>query len=150
MQDPILMAERSAFEKLVHETPDSDGIERATVAVDVHIFLQVALTVLKDENELDLRVDNIVEANDVDVLELLHKRDLADGGGWCAFLRIEMDLLKRDDLVCRPRSTLQLMLSCGIWRMCRPRTLYTVAYVPSPEHCMSHRLSIEPFRRNIT
>ena len=40
--------------------------------------------------------------NDIVVLELLEKRDLANGGArHTLILRFESDLLERDDLICR-------------------------------------------------
>lgn len=80
VQNPVLVTERSTLEKLVHETPNGDGIEGATLAVDIHVLLEVAFTVLKYEDELCLGVDDVVEADDIDMLELFHEGDLTDGG----------------------------------------------------------------------
>ena len=80
VQNPVLVTERSALEKLVHKTPNGDGIEGATLAVDIHVLLEVAFTVLKYEDELCLGVDDVVEADDIDMLELFHEGDLTDGG----------------------------------------------------------------------
>ena len=101
VQNPVFVTERSTLEKLVHETPNGDGIEGATLAVDIHVFLEVAFTVLKYEDELCLGVDDVVEADDIDMLELFHEGDLTDGGRWGAFFCIEMNLLEGDDFVCR-------------------------------------------------
>ena len=80
VQNSVLVTERSTLEKLVHETPNGDRIEGATLAVDIHVLLEVAFAILKDEDEFGLGVDDVVEADDVDVLELLHKGNLADSG----------------------------------------------------------------------
>ena len=80
VQNPVLVTERSALEKLVHKTPNGDGIEGATLAVDIHVLLEVAFTVLKYEDELCLGVNDVVEADDIDMLELFHEGDLTDGG----------------------------------------------------------------------
>lgn len=80
VQNPVLVTERSTLEKLVHETPNGDGIEGATLAVDIHVLLEVAFTVLKYEDELCLGVNDVVEADDIDMLELFHEGDLTDGG----------------------------------------------------------------------
>jgi hypothetical protein len=102
MKDLIFVAKRGAFQKLIHEGADGLGIERPALAILVHVFLQVHFAVLKDENELGFGVDDIMQADDVNVLELLHERDFADGGGWSAFLGIEMDFLERHNFVGRP------------------------------------------------
>ena len=101
------MTECSALEELVHEAPDSAGIKSSTIAMGIHILLQVPLAVLEDENEFGLCVDNIVEADDVYVLQFFHKRDFADGGRWSAFFRIEVNLFESDDFICRARATLR-------------------------------------------
>lgn len=88
MKDPILVAERSALQQLVHETPDGDRVQGATISMGIHILLQIAITELEDEDKLGLGVNNVVQADDVDVLELLHEGNLADGGGWCTFFSI--------------------------------------------------------------
>lgn len=49
-----------------------DGVERegATISVRVHVALEVLLAVLENEDELGLGVNDVVEADNVDVLEL--------------------------------------------------------------------------------
>ena len=78
VQDLVLVTEGRALEKLVHEGADDVGAKRAAVAVLVHVPLEIAVAELENERELGLGVDHVVEADDVDVLELLHERDLAD------------------------------------------------------------------------
>lgn len=39
-------------------------------------------------------------------LELLHQTDLSDSCRWCTLLRVEMNLLERDNLVGLPRTAL--------------------------------------------
>jgi hypothetical protein len=73
----------------------------------VHVALQILFAEFEDEDELGLCVDDIVQAEDVDVFELLEEGYLADRGGWRAFLCVEMDLLQRDDLVGGLRSALE-------------------------------------------
>jgi hypothetical protein len=62
----------------VHETPDSGEVESAALSVSVHIALEVLLAEFEDEDEFLLGVDNIMEANDVRVTELLHERYFSD------------------------------------------------------------------------
>lgn len=88
MQYLVLVAEGSALEQLKHETPDSLGRQGTAVSILVHILLEILLAVFEDEDELGLRVDNIMQANDVDMLELLHERDFTDSGGWRSFFCI--------------------------------------------------------------
>jgi hypothetical protein len=92
------MAELDALEKLVHEGFDGDGVECSSVTLGVHIFLQILIHVFEDEHELVLRVDDIVKADDILMLELLHQRDLTNGRGRRAFFRVEMDLFQRNKL----------------------------------------------------
>ena len=73
MKDPILVAKCGTLEELVHETPDGDRIEGAPVAMDVHVFLEIALAVFEDQDELGLGMNHVVQTDDVDVLELLHE-----------------------------------------------------------------------------
>ena len=88
MEHPVLVAERGAFEQLVHETPDSDGVEGATLAMDIHVLFEVAFAVFEDEDELGLGMDDVVQPDDVDMFEFLHEGDLTDGGRGSAFLSI--------------------------------------------------------------
>ena len=102
VEDPVLVAEGGALQKLVHEAPDGYRVKGPTIAVHVYILLQIPLAVLEDEDQLGLGVYDIVEADDINVLELLHERDLTDSCRWSALFRIEMNLLKGHDLVCCP------------------------------------------------
>ena len=106
VEDPVFVAERGAFQELVHEAADGVGVECATIAMCIHVLLKIALAVFENEDKLGLGVYDIVEPDDVDVLELLHEGDLADGGRWRAFFRIKMNLLESNDLVCCPRAAL--------------------------------------------
>jgi hypothetical protein len=77
--------------------------------VSVHVLFQILFTKLKDENELDFGVDDIMEADDVDVLELLHEGDLSDGGRGRAFLCVKIYFLEGDNFICGPGSALDEM-----------------------------------------
>ena len=94
------MAEGGPSKKLIHEAAYSGWIECATIAMRIHVLFEIAFTVLEYEYELCFCMNNVVQPDDVDVLELLHERDLADRSGWCAFFSIEMYLLQSHDLVC--------------------------------------------------
>jgi hypothetical protein len=80
VEHAVLVAERNALEEVIHERASDVWAERATLAVGVHVLLQVLLAELEDEHELRLGVDDVVQADDVLVVELLHKRNLADRG----------------------------------------------------------------------
>lgn len=60
VQDAVLVAKSDAAQQLVHERLDGHGIQLASVAARVHVFLQVLVHVLKHEHELVLGVDDIV------------------------------------------------------------------------------------------
>ena len=98
MEDSIVVAESDTAEQLVHEGLDGDGIEHATLAPGVHVFLQVLVHELEDQHELVLGVDDIVEADYVLVLKLLHKRNLTDGSAGGTLFGIEVDLLESNKL----------------------------------------------------
>lgn len=103
MEDAVVVTEGDAADQLPHEALDRGWVQGAALAaggilVAVHVLLKVLVHVFKHEHELVLRVDNIVEADNVLVLELLHQRDLADGGAGRALLAVEVDLLERDKL----------------------------------------------------
>lgn len=72
MQHLIFVAEGSSFEKLIHKATNGLRIEGATIAMLIHVFLQILLAELKDKDELGLAMDDVVEADDIGVLELLH------------------------------------------------------------------------------
>lgn len=129
MKDLVLVTKRGPLQKLVHETPDGVGVKRATIAILVHVLLQILFAVLENENEFRLGVYNVVEADDVDMLELLHERDLSDGGRWSSFFSIEMNFLECYNLIGGSRSTLckviiygtnrqSGVIPCILWRKC--------------------------------
>lgn len=72
MKDLIFMAKSGSFQELVHEAAYDFGLKGTAITVLIHVFFQILLAELKDENELRLTVDNVVEANDVGMFELLH------------------------------------------------------------------------------
>lgn len=80
MQDAVLVTERGALQELIHEASNRGGIKGATVAVLIHIFLEILVTVLEYKNEFRLCVYDVVKAHDVDVLQFLHEGDLPNGG----------------------------------------------------------------------
>lgn len=123
VKDPVLVAEGGALEKLIHEAPDCDGVEGAAIAVNIHVLLEVPFAKLEDEHELRLGVYHVVESDDVDMLQLLHERDLADGGGRRSFLCIKVDFLQGDDLVCCSRATLFTVLGSALSRVDEYHTL---------------------------
>ena len=92
MEHAVLVAEVDSAEELLHEGFDGYGVELATVAARVHVFLQVFVHVFEYEHEFVFGVDNIVEGNDVFVLQFLHKADFTDGSAGCAFFAVEVDL----------------------------------------------------------
>lgn len=110
VQDAVLVAKVNTLQQLVHEGLDGHVLQSAPIAVGVHVFLQIAVHVFKHQHELVLRVDHIVKGNDVLMFELLHERDLPNGGRWCALLGIEVNLLERDQLTRLSISSLEYLL----------------------------------------
>lgn len=108
------MAEGGPFEKLIHEASYCIRFQRATFTIVVHVLFQILLAELEDEDQLRLGVDDIVEAHDVDVLELLHERYFADRGRGRPFFCIEVDLFQRDNLIRCSRSTLRRKISIAL------------------------------------
>lgn len=97
VQDAVLMAKCDTLEELVHEGFDRHVIELTALTARVHEFLEIFVHVLKDEHELVLSVDDVVEGDDVFMLELFHERDFANGGGRCAFFAVEVDFFEGDE-----------------------------------------------------
>ena len=100
------MAKGGSLEQLVHEAANDVRIECAPLAMLVHVLFEILLTVLKDEDELCLCMDDIVQSDDIDMLELLHERYLSDGSRRSALLWVEMDFLESDDFICCARPAL--------------------------------------------
>ena len=107
VQDPILMTECGSLEKLIHEAPDSHGVQCTAFTMRVHVFFQILIAILEYENEFGFRMDDIVKPDDVDVFKLFHEGDLTDRCRWSAFFGIQMNLLERNDFVCSSGATLQ-------------------------------------------
>ena len=74
--------------------------------MSVHIALEVLLAEFENKDEFLLGVDDIVEANDVGVTELLHKRDFSDGSRGSALLSIEVDFFEGDNFIGGPGTAL--------------------------------------------
>ena len=69
------------------------------VAMVLHIFFQVELTVLEDEEELVLRVDNLLQLDYVRVPQPLQKADFADGRRrYTIIFFLQSDLFQSHDL----------------------------------------------------
>jgi len=79
VENLVVMAECCALQELVHEASDGVWVEGAAISVLVHVLLEILFAVLEDEDKLCLGMDNVVQSDDVDMLELLHERDFADG-----------------------------------------------------------------------
>lgn len=60
----------SHVQQLIGEVLDGVEGKGAAISVRVHVALQVLFAVFEDEDQLGLGVDDIVEADNVDVLEL--------------------------------------------------------------------------------
>lgn len=99
MQYAVLMTESCPFEELKHEASDCGRIESTSLAVCVHVPLEILVAELKDENQFRFRMDNIVQSDDVDMLKLFHKRDLTNSGRRRALLCIQMDFLQSHNLI---------------------------------------------------
>ncbi len=94
VQDSVGVTEVNALQELMHKGFDGGRGQCSSLALCVHILLQVLVHVFKNQHELILGVDNIVETDNVLVLQLLHQGDLADCCRGCAFFRIEVDFLE--------------------------------------------------------
>lgn len=111
MQYSVLVTVCRPHQQLVDEASNSHRIERSVVSILIHILFQVALAIFENEDELCLGVDDIVEAKDVDMLELLHERDLTDSSGRGSLFSIKMYLFEGDDFVGCARSALTVEVS---------------------------------------
>ena len=92
VEDAPVVAEAHAREQLEEQCLDGLCVERLRLCVEV--LFEVEVKVLEDEGELLLGVDDVVQAHDIRVLQLLEDGDLADRRRWDALvLRLEPDLL---------------------------------------------------------
>lgn len=104
------MTEGGTPQELIHEASHSVGFEGASFTVGVHVLLEIPFAVLEDQDKLCLRVDHVVQTDDVDVLQLLHEGDFPDSSRGGSFFRIEVYFLQGHDLVGGPRASLVVTL----------------------------------------
>ena len=116
VEDSVRVAEVDALEELVHEGFDGDGRQCSSISLGVHVLLQILIHVFKDQHELVLGMNDIVEADDVLVLQLLHQRDLADCSRGCAFFGIEVDLFQSYQFPSLPVSSFEDLNESDKWQ----------------------------------
>lgn len=80
------MAEVDASEELVHERLDGGRLQGSSLALCIHVALEVTVHKLEYEHKFVFGVDNIVKGDDILVLELFHQGDFSNGGRRCALL----------------------------------------------------------------
>ncbi len=98
MQDAVFVAELDSLQNLVHEGFDGDIVELTTATSRIHVFLQILIHIFEYEHQFIFGVDDVVQRDDVIMFEFLHQGNLADGGAWGAFFRVEMDLFEGHQL----------------------------------------------------
>ena len=74
--------------------------------VCIHISLQILLHKLKDQHELGLRVNHIMQTDHIRVTQLLHQRNLTDGRRGRALLSVKVNILECDNLIRKSRTPL--------------------------------------------
>lgn len=79
MQHVVAVAEGEAAQQLIHE--GLDDVEGDFAVERVEVLLEVLVAVLEDERELLVGVEDVVEADNVFVLQLLEEANLAQGRG---------------------------------------------------------------------
>ena len=95
MQYLFFMAVADTFEKLIREALDDHGVHAFFFAEVVHVFLEIVLEILKDEDKFFIGVDDFLEVDDIDMAEFFKDGDFADGrGGNAFFLRLQANLLQ--------------------------------------------------------
>lgn len=60
VEDPVFMAEGGALEQLVHKAANGGGIKSATIAMSIHILLEISFTVFEDQDEFCFGVYHVV------------------------------------------------------------------------------------------
>jgi len=60
----------------------------------VHILLQISLHILKNESQGAMRVDDVMQCDNVRVFEVLEKGYFSDGSAGCSLLMLQSDLLQ--------------------------------------------------------
>jgi len=102
MENAVFVTKGGAFEELIHKTTDRHWVESTTIAVRIHILLEVLLAILEYKDQFGLGVNDIVKADDVLMFELLHEGNLADSSGRSTLLSVQMDFLESDDFIRGP------------------------------------------------
>jgi hypothetical protein len=65
-----------------------------------HVFLEIFIHVLKHQHKLVLRMNHVVQRDDVLMLQLLHQTDFPDRRTRRAFFTVEVDLFQRNECSC--------------------------------------------------
>ncbi len=101
----------------MHEGLNCHGRQSSSVAVGVHVFLEIFVHILKDEHEFVLSVNDIVERDDILMFELFHERDFADGSRRCPFFRVEVNFFQGDEFACLTVATFEDLMTCSFSKL---------------------------------
>jgi len=66
VQNPVFVTESGSLQELIHEATDNSGVQGAAFAMGVHVLFQILFTVFEYKYEFRFRVDDVVEAYDVE------------------------------------------------------------------------------------
>lgn len=92
VQDAPLVAVGQSTKQLHEEEPH---VAQADHSLELlHVLAQVVLHELEDKRKHALRVDNVVQRDDIRVLQVSQERHFANGRARSAFLVLESDFLK--------------------------------------------------------
>lgn len=93
VENTSLVTEQHCLQHLVGVTFDQVLVHHLLWTDRIQVLFQVHLKELKDQIQSALLHDDINEADNVGMVELLEQRHLPDSGGWNSFLlRLEADL----------------------------------------------------------
>ena len=106
MEDAVLVTKRDALAKLVHKAANRVRLESTTLTVRVHVALEILLAKFKDEDKLELGVNDVVQAHNIWVSKFFHQTNLTNRRRRRTLLCVEVDFLEGNDFVVRARSTL--------------------------------------------
>lgn len=94
VEDSVLVTKIDTLQQLIHKALDCSRFKSTTLAICIHVSLKISIHVFKDKHELILRMNNVVQGNNILMFKLLHERNFPDRSRRSSLLGIEMDFFE--------------------------------------------------------